>query len=107
MIVKLGIIGTGNMGKNHVRIAREMINCFDLVAVYDPDQTRIEALGLSDIAVGSEEELIEKADYVIIASDINVDTDRFFGKKIFFCGTNEAIDNPQKVIETAMKESKV
>ncbi len=52
-------------------------------------------------------ELIEKADYVIIASDINVDTDRFFGKKIFFCGTNEAIDNPQKVIETAMKESKV
>lgn len=68
MIVKLGIIGTGNMGKNHVRIAREMINCFDLVAVYDPDQTRIEALGLSDIAVGSEEELIEKADAVIIAA---------------------------------------
>ena len=40
------------------------------------------------------EDLIKEADYVIIASDINIDTDRFFGKKVYKCSTNEAINTP-------------
>ena len=68
MKIKLGIIGAGNMGKNHIRIAKELTNDYDLVAVFDPDPKRIEALGLEDIAAASEDELIEKADAVVIAA---------------------------------------
>ena len=68
MRVRLGIIGAGNMGKNHVRIAKELMNDFDLVSVFDPDPKRIEIFGLEDIAAGSEDELIEKSDAVVIAA---------------------------------------
>ena len=40
------------------------------------------------------EELIKKADFVIIASDIHIDSDRFFGKRLYKCDTNEAINTP-------------
>ena len=68
MKVKVGIIGTGNMGKNHVRLVREMVNCFDFVGVYDPDKERIKDLGLENYAFTSEEELIEASEAVIIAA---------------------------------------
>ena len=51
------------------------------------------------------DELIKKADYVIIAADIGVETDRFIGKKIFFCGTHNAIDDPTTTLQTAMKKA--
>ncbi len=66
--IKLGIIGVGNMGKNHVRIARELKEEFSLDAVFDPDAARVEQLGLTDIACGSEAELMDKVEAVIVAS---------------------------------------
>ncbi|MCF0227634.1 MAG: PTS sugar transporter subunit IIA [Malacoplasma sp.] len=39
-------------------------------------------------------DLIKKADYVIVASDIHVETDRFYGKRLYRCTTNEAINTP-------------
>ena len=68
MSIKLGIIGTGNMGRNHVRVAKELTNCFELVSVFDPDVNRISALSLDDIAASSEEELLSKVDAVIVAA---------------------------------------
>lgn len=68
MKVKVGIIGAGNMGKNHIRLAREMNNDFDFVGVFDPDENRINTLGLSDCYFKTEEELIEAVDAVIVAA---------------------------------------
>ena len=53
------------------------------------------------------DELIQNADYVIIAADINVDTERFNGKKIFFCDTNYAINTPEKALKSCIENSKV
>ena len=75
MIIKLGVIGTGNMGRNHVRIARELNNCFQLVSVFDPDRSRVESLGLLDIAAESVESLIDKVDAVIIAAPSSLHKD--------------------------------
>lgn len=67
-MIKVGIIGAGNMGKNHIRLTKEMRDIFDLCSVYDPDVKRLNDLGVTDIAASSEDELIEKCDAVIIAA---------------------------------------
>ena len=68
MKVKVGIIGAGNMGKNHIRLAREMNNEFEFIGVFDPDKERVNVLGLADCYFDSEEALIEAADAVIVAA---------------------------------------
>ena len=68
MGIKIGIIGAGNMGKNHIRLARELNNEFEFVGVHDPDEARISALGLSDYYYDTEDELINSADAIIIAA---------------------------------------
>lgn len=68
MRVKIGIIGAGNMGKNHIRLTREMNSEFEFVGVFDPDKERVKTLGLSDCYFDSEEALIEAVDAVIVAA---------------------------------------
>ncbi len=67
-MITLGIIGVGNMGKNHVRLARELKDIYDLAAVFDPDSNQVEALGLTDIACSSEEDLLGKVDALVVAA---------------------------------------
>ena len=52
-------------------------------------------------------ELIEKADYVVIAADISVDTERFAGKKIYFCDTNAAINNPEQTLKNVIAKAAI
>ena len=68
MKVKVGIIGAGNMGKNHIRLTRELNNEYELVGVHDPDEKRIDLLGLSDYYYKTEEELIDAVEAVIVAA---------------------------------------
>lgn len=68
MRVKIGIIGAGNMGKNHIRLVREMNNEFEFMGVFDPDRDRIKALGLTDLCFETEDTLIEAVDAVIVAA---------------------------------------
>ena len=67
-MLNIGVIGAGNMGKNHIRLTKEMHDKFNLCAVYDPDTERLRNLEVTDIAVSSENELIEKCDAIIIAA---------------------------------------
>ncbi|WP_022750265.1 Gfo/Idh/MocA family oxidoreductase [Lachnobacterium bovis] len=67
-MINIGIIGAGNMGKNHIRLTKEMHDRFNLCAVYDPNRERLQELEVEDIAVESEDELIDKCDAVIIAA---------------------------------------
>ena len=41
-ICKIGVLGVGNMGFNHVRILASESSLFQLVGIYDPDQGRAE-----------------------------------------------------------------
>lgn len=68
MRVKVGIIGAGNMGKNHIRLTRELNNEFELIGVHDPDEERINMLGLFDQYYDNEDDLINAVDAVIIAA---------------------------------------
>lgn len=68
MRVKVGIIGAGNMGKNHIRLVRELNNEFEFVGVHDPDENRINTLGLSDYYFITEDALIDAVDAIIVAA---------------------------------------
>jgi PTS system fructose-specific IIC component len=47
---------------------------------------------------------IAAADVVLLAADIEVDSARFAGKKVFRCGTGIALKQPQQTLERALRE---
>ena len=47
---------------------------------------------------------IAAADVVLLAADIEVDSARFAGKKLFRCGTGVALKQPQQTLERALRE---
>ncbi len=59
--------------------------------------------------IGTENELtgkdIEEADVVIIAADINIELDRFIGKKVLRVDTNTAIKDPELLIKSAFEKA--
>lgn len=53
------------------------------------------------------DEEIANADLVIIAADINVELDRFSGKKIFHATTNDAIKNAKALIKNGLEKGTI
>lgn len=49
---------------------------------------------------------IAAADAVLLATDIEVDTSRFSGKKVYRCGTGVALKQPQQTLEKALNEAR-
>lgn len=49
---------------------------------------------------------IAAADAVLLATDIEVDTSRFSGKKVYRCGTGVALKQPQQTLERALNEAR-
>jgi len=68
-IVKIGVIGAGNMGKNHIRVIRELSNLYKLVGFFDNSSGNVKKTKeIFDIKnFNSIEELIKNVDAVIIA----------------------------------------
>lgn len=52
-------------------------------------------------------EAIEAADIVILATDIEVNTDRFVGKRVYRCSTGFALKQTDKAFQQAINEAKV
>ena len=67
--VKVGIVGTGNMGKNHARVASDKSK-IDFVGVYDVDEARAKDIAsmYDTQAYVDLDEMIEKVDALIIAT---------------------------------------
>jgi PTS system fructose-specific IIC component len=53
-----------------------------------------------------DEAAIAAADVVLLAADIEVDTRRFAGKKVFRCGTGVALKQPRETLERALAEAR-
>jgi fructose PTS system EIIBC or EIIC component len=53
------------------------------------------------------DEAIAAADIVILATDIEVNTDRFVGKRVYRCGTGFALKQTDKAFAEAITEAKV
>lgn len=53
-----------------------------------------------------DEAAIAAADAVLLATDIEVDTSRFAGKKVYRCGTGVALKQPQQTLERALSDAR-
>jgi predicted dehydrogenase len=66
--IKIGVIGAGNMGKNHIRLISE-IPSFDFVGIYDTKPEAAEVAKNYDVCFFSEvDELLSRVEAVVIAS---------------------------------------
>ncbi len=68
-MIKIGVIGTGSMGRNHARVCSE-INGLELVCIADKNKERVENIAqLFDISAFTDyRDLLPKVDAVIIAT---------------------------------------
>jgi predicted dehydrogenase len=68
--VKVGVIGVGNMGYNHVRVYNELFSDVELVGIFDVDQHRAKEVAekFSTLSIGSIEELLKHVQAVSIVT---------------------------------------
>jgi UDP-N-acetylglucosamine 3-dehydrogenase len=68
-MIKIGVIGSGSMGKNHARVCSEL-NDVDLVGICDVDKSsaKVVAERFNTTAYTSYQDLIPKVDAVIVAT---------------------------------------
>lgn len=66
--IKIGVIGVGNMGKNHVRLLTEMKEDYDLVGVFDLNSEQVRKTGYPGKIFGSAEELLANVEAVVVAA---------------------------------------
>lgn len=64
-----GVIGTGNMGANHVRVLKSLINRCELIGVYDADVQRCRQVAerFQTKAYGDMDALLDDSDAAVIA----------------------------------------
>ncbi len=91
------------MGVAHTYMAAESLE----IAAKELGYTaKVETQGTVGVENKLTAEEIEKAEFVIIAADRNVETDRFGGKKLLSTSTKDAISNAEAVINRG-KDAKV
>lgn len=70
-------------------------------------QINVETQGSVGARTPLSPEAIEQADIVILATDIEVNTDRFIGKRVYRCGTGAALKQTELTFAKAIDEAQV
>lgn len=99
--IKVGVVGTGHLGKLHTKMFKTIDNC-ELIGIYDsnPEQAKAvsDELGVSSLT--TLEELLSKVDAVSIAATTTAHYE--LAKKCFENGVHVFIEKP---ITTSIKEA--
>lgn len=99
--LKVGVIGTGHLGKLHTKMFKSIDNC-ELVGIYDsnPEQSKAVSTEFNVQSTSSVEELLKKVDAVSIAATTTVHHE--LAKKCFEYGVHTFIEKP---ITVTIKEA--
>ena len=99
--IKVGVIGTGHLGKLHTKMFKSIDNC-ELVGIYDSNPEQAESVGkeFSVPVMSSFEELLKKIDAVSIAATTTAHFE--LAKKCFENGIHVFIEKP---ITASIKEA--
>ena len=99
--LKVGVIGTGHLGKLHTKMFKSIENC-ELIGIYDsnPEQAKAVSTEFNVQSTSSVEELLKKVDAVSIAAPTTVHHE--LAKKCFEYGVHTFIEKP---ITVTIKEA--
>jgi len=99
--LKVGVIGTGHLGKLHTKMFKSIDNC-ELVGIYDsiPEQAKAVSAEFSIQSTTSIEDLLKQVDAVSIAATTTAHFE--LAKKCFEFGVHVFIEKP---ITTTIKEA--
>jgi len=99
--LKIGVIGTGHLGKLHTKMFKSIDNC-ELVGIYDsiPEQAKAVSAEFSIQSTTSIEDLLKQVDAVSIAATTTAHFE--LAKKCFEFGVHVFIEKP---ITTTIKEA--
>ncbi|MBG0730849.1 fructose-specific PTS transporter subunit EIIC [Mycoplasma sp. 'Moose RK'] len=86
------------VGIAHTYLAAEKLEQILIEKGYKPFIETRGSVGPKNVLT---QEQINKAEFVIVATDIQVDSSAFDGKKVFFTSTKEAIHNTENVVSKA------
>jgi len=92
--LKIGVIGVGNMGRNHLRILHEEASRFDLAGIYDADAGRAAELAgrYETEAVADAAGLLRRAEAVVIAAPTSLHKE--YGMLAASMGVSALIEKP-------------
>ena len=67
--LKIGVIGIGHMGSNHVRVLENEKHFFDLVGIYDTNEERAKMIAeeFETVAYNTLDDLLDNVEAVVIA----------------------------------------
>jgi predicted dehydrogenase len=99
--LKVGVIGTGHLGKLHTKMFKSIENC-ELIGIYDsnPEQAKAVSTEFNVQSTSSVEDLLKKVDAVSIAATTTVHYE--LAKKCFEYGVHTFIEKP---ITVTIKEA--
>lgn len=99
--LKVGVIGTGHLGKLHIKMFKSIENC-ELIGIYDSDPEQIQTVSaeFNIPAANSFEDLLKKVDAVSIAATTTAHYN--IAKKCFEDGIHVFIEKP---ITVTIKEA--
>lgn len=99
--LKVGVIGTGHLGKLHIKMFKSISNC-DLIAVFDSNPEQLKSVSSEFGVEGSDsiEDLLKKVDAVSIAATTTAHYE--LAKKCFEKGNHVFIEKP---ITATIKEA--
>jgi predicted dehydrogenase len=99
--LKVGVIGTGHLGKLHIKMFKSIENC-ELVCVYDanPEQAKVVSEEFNIRSTASLQELLKQVDAVSIAATTTAHYE--LAKKCFESNVHVFIEKP---ITTTIKEA--
>ncbi len=90
--LKVGVIGTGHLGKLHTKMFKSIDNC-ELIGIYDsnPEQAKAVSTEFNVLSSSSVEDLLKKVDAVSIAATTTAHHE--LAKKSFEYGVHTFFDN--------------
>lgn len=98
--IKIGVIGTGNMGRNHVRVARNLQDLYEFVGIYDKNKEQADRIAEANNVKAFDEldQMLDHVDAVVVAVPSSLHKE--IGLQVAEHGVHALIEKPLATVSS-------